>query len=515
MHGNRHTVQTRISSCRKGIKANWGSEVEALLGDLCPPQLTRHILDKLYRLSKLSSWHGPNGAKQLLQHRVSERLSSPKTSKVEYVTQIDISRVLQDLVSALDETLHLESIEISDGRRQSDVEIHDEKEEAAVPSDRHTPIEQVTTSDEPQQNNRLLFTCPDSGTVSSHLQKEKERASIIYRFQPVPPQYPKYEPKRVFERFAGLNHSYQQYSSSNQVLQLGICLDQYSPILSHIADETNMYRHHHYQPPEADAKFGRIRQMFYSLIQQLLRQDPVAYALSAALIPSCDWRLIAYPETPIDSSEMLDKKTLLHNVDHAIMPANARDHKVLQVSVRVLETTGITMHRLLAQTEEVLTYDLNICSTSSELPVSKDLEHVRFLGWYSAVPVDHAQLLDGSKRLWSEVAACHRDLVAPSVKPLGQVLWYGYPKERFGGTVQFQSCSALGDALIGRRKWTDPEVLYEQNLLLGEDDAKSREYVFQTRVRMLKEYEESYQKMKNVEMAAFGESSFFVHERNK
>jgi hypothetical protein len=71
------------------------------------------------------------------------------------------------------------------------------------------------------------------------------------------------------------------------------------------------------------------------------------------------------------------------------------------------------------------------------------------------------------------------------------------------------SSSAIGDALIGRRKWTDPQVVEERDILLGSDWAKARDYVSMVRNKMLARYAETFRQLEEVERKAFGDHSYF------
>jgi hypothetical protein len=56
--------------------------------------------------------------------------------------------------------------------------------------------------------------------------------------------------------------------------------------------EFGINRHHH--TPAGTSQLGKLRNMYYSLVQQLAREDPVWYALTAAARPDKQWRLISY-----------------------------------------------------------------------------------------------------------------------------------------------------------------------------------------------------------------------------
>lgn len=56
--------------------------------------------------------------------------------------------------------------------------------------------------------------------------------------------------------------------------------------------EFDLYRHHLRDPSEHN---GWLRNMLYSLIQQVMRQDPLYYRYYVLLRPDQQWRLISYP----------------------------------------------------------------------------------------------------------------------------------------------------------------------------------------------------------------------------
>ena len=55
-----------------------------------------------------------------------------------------------------------------------------------------------------------------------------------------------------------------------------------------------MYEHHFHSKGNNGKRLGWLRNMWYSLIQQIVRQDPVYYALVVSLRPDKNWRLISY-----------------------------------------------------------------------------------------------------------------------------------------------------------------------------------------------------------------------------
>ena len=87
-------VLARMQTACKGIRERWGGWAPDLLADLAPPRFTRHVLEMLHRLSKASLLED---AMDVLRRLVNARLATPKTSKVTWITQGDISKALLQL----------------------------------------------------------------------------------------------------------------------------------------------------------------------------------------------------------------------------------------------------------------------------------------------------------------------------------------------------------------------------------------------------------------------------------
>ena len=62
-----------------------------------------------------------------------------------------------------------------------------------------------------------------------------------------------------------------------------------------ISHEFNAYDWHYYPEGDGTTRRGWLRTMYYSLIQQLVRMDPVYYALNVAARPDRNWKLISVP----------------------------------------------------------------------------------------------------------------------------------------------------------------------------------------------------------------------------
>jgi hypothetical protein len=134
--------------------------------------------------------------------------------------------------------------------------------------------------------------------------------------------------------------------------------------------------------------------------------------------------------------------------------------------------------------------------------------------WHTRIQEDHEQLEIPGQHTWSELAACHRDMVAPLRGVSGNAVAHSRPKYRFPAAVQMTSSSALSEAFIGRRRWTDPEVIEERNVLLGPDDAAAARYIHEVRRRLMENFVADFVKLERYERQEFGTNSFFVCRDN-
>ena len=118
------------------------------------------------------------------------------------------------------------------------------------------------------------------------------RGTCRYDQTPVPDF--DFDPMQVFERFARVG-SWETWIAEGSIIIPDIFYYLEEAELQEMIDkEFAIYRHHHHTP-SGTSRLGWLRNMYYSLLQQLCRQDPVWYALTAAARPDRGWRLISYP----------------------------------------------------------------------------------------------------------------------------------------------------------------------------------------------------------------------------
>ena len=61
----------------------------------------------------------------------------------------------------------------------------------------------------------------------------------------------------------------------------------------------------------------------------------------------------------------------------------------------------------------------------------------------------------------SELAEAHRTMTAPPRSPSGHPNVYGTVPYAFPAAIQLDGLGPISDALVGRKKWEDPEVQLE------------------------------------------------------
>jgi hypothetical protein len=131
--------------------------------------------------------------------------------------------------------------------------------------------------------------------------------------------------------------------------------------------------------------------------------------------------------------------------------------------------------------------------------------------WLTAISDDHKSLEIPGQLNWNQIAACHRDLEAPTRGVGGELVTQDRPPFRFPAAVVMDNSSALCDALVGRKKWTDPMVLQEANIVLGSDHTEANQYVKETRTKLVANYLASVYHMYCLEPILFPDNSYVLN----
>jgi hypothetical protein len=130
--------------------------------------------------------------------------------------------------------------------------------------------------------------------------------------------------------------------------------------------------------------------------------------------------------------------------------------------------------------------------------------------WFTAINGDHKSIENPDCMDWEELSNCHSNLAGPTKESLGDRLRKGVAGTRFPGSVHVRSIFSLPLALVGHKKWTDPNVLFERDILLGTDDSRALELAKEMRKQLVDAYELLHPLMEGRETLAFGDGSFFA-----
>ena len=603
--------QDRLLKNINAIRRRWLVDLhQAFPPDLVPPRITYGFSREIHRLSKLISLHR---ATILLKEQVNARIASPNTPKSPFILPIDALNVRQNLTQPLPQLPPPEPLVLtSNSTPSTPAPSHPTPPSLITPTNCRCPsnvLRDLTHSRDDQDKARLFdyvaklgfdaLCHPHLRTLASltlglynnithimltqrltevHCSPSLDHARsenpdwfqkslrpeseadylIVYRFPPLPPTPFRVHPQLIFTRFGGAD-SWATWQKDGTII-LPDLFDHLQPLdlQSAIDVEFEMYRYH-YRPVPGRPAMGFLRNMFHSLIQQVLRQDVVAYAIMVAARPDNRWRLTSYPYTAKYSlpgtrtgflhldlnlqdyfktgrgGNMLTSSVSLDDEDDdnctLVVPGF---HRHIQEWHRRRidrrdDSSGTTTNcsqTYLPEDRRELGYPvprsapkLGFRVTLPQIihgstPISTKPRRVIYT-WLSGVEEDLQTFENKGTLDWDQVSACHRNLEAPARGVGGDIPTHSVPPFRFPASLVLESSSALGDALVARRRWDDPEVLSERDILFGPDHEKAGAYVRQTREELVRKYRKAFGKLEGLERRVFGENSYFLYkERN-
>lgn len=328
-------------------------------------------------------------------------------------------------------------------------------------------------------------------------------------------------------------------------------------ILALAHTEFDMYEYHYAERP-GTPRIGWLRNMWFSLIQQLLRQDPAYYMFYVALRPDHVWRLISCPY--YCKSTLPGEKTAFRHIDINIpdLLATGRGKNILQGSVSLTDEGDrdctellLGMHRHLGdwwkdvesrRPQEVrsyimkihpemwtdedeekyqITWKKQICSTGDARFSLPDIPHGSLgpatiqrrtvLPWFVGIKDDHEQLDTAESGTWSELSVAHRDHLPTKRTVSGfQSAHLGRIPYAFPAVVSLHGLGAISDALVGRRRWFQAEVVQELDVLFGSSADKAASFIRTWRRKAFCQLVSAFERMERAERTAFGKDSFFL-----
>ena len=321
--------------------------------------------------------------------------------------------------------------------------------------------------------------------------------------------------------------------------------------------EFDMYRYH---LRRGKKDWGWLRTMVHSVTQQIIRQDPVYYMAYVALRPDHQSNLIAYPyytkyAKPGDSS-------FFRHIDVNIERCAYEGHGAMMVQGSVSlddeDEDNCTvvlpgMHRRLkdwaerlakrghsskAYVERISPYMFTEEDASrygiswTPVPTSRGAVRITMPGiphgstgpstrvrrtilpWFVGLQKDLETLEIAEGGTWEDLSKAHRDLTAGPATPSGLANRYGPIPYAFPAAVPVMGISAVSDALVGRRRWSDPLVIMEKRGLLFGGAVAREAYVTTWRRKALNQAVGAFLCVRKMEKEVFGEKSFFLAKEN-
>ena len=384
------------------------------------------------------------------------------------------------------------------------------------------------------------------------------------RFNKYAPRYQfhfEINPERIFARFAGVG-KWEEFQKHGTIILPGIFdyIVNNQAMMQCVDTEFQLYNYHYFAEGSGQQRRGWLRNMVYSLIQQLVRMDPVYYALNVACRPDLKWRLISVPYYTKDASpgESTGFQHLDMNV-HQYFHHGAGPVNMIQGSLSLdnEDVHGCTMvvkgfhNNIYTWWKEVIergcdkrhiacgntdTKDLYTkadqakygaatptpCLTGGIRLTRAEIIHGStgstskrrrvIFPWYTGLEEDHDGVDIPGAESWGKLAEYHRDMTPPKKQASGRsASSYGENVECLIPKVWLQSSSYIGSALVGRIKWDGVALMRELSYLFGENDEKAHQFVQEARQRAKEEYEKQFGFLQSLERETFGDASFFLH----
>ena len=329
-----------------------------------------------------------------------------------------------------------------------------------------------------------------------------------------------------------------------------------------VMEEFNMYDWHYRSRP-SKPRIGWARNMWFSLVQQMVRQDPAYYTFYVRCRPDHAWKLVSFPYYA--KRTYPGERTFFRHIDVNIIDfvRSGRGVNALQGSLALSdEDSGNYTELLLGMHREIATWyrrlidrgyakDGYVQRIDADMWTDDDEAHfgygwtkqicrfgdvrlslpglphgstgpatahrVNILPWFVAIGDDHQTLDTAESGTWDDLSRCHRDFDSGTKTPSGlpNSTYGGRVDHKFPATVRLGRLGAISDALVGQTRWDTVDVRRELDILFGDDDDIAWGYVQSWRRNAQQLYCAAFENLVLAEKEAFGENSYFYRkERN-
>jgi hypothetical protein len=336
--------------------------------------------------------------------------------------------------------------------------------------------------------------------------------------------------------------------------------------LAHI--EFDMYLWHLRTDAGNSGSLGWLRNMYHSGIQQLMRMDPEYYRCYVALRPDHHWRLISYPYyakysragdrtffrhidvnvsqylidgrggNMIQGTVSLDDEAI--DMCTEIIPGLHTRDKISDWCSRVKDRLGKgALDDWVSRIQDKKVWsdedkkhfgvdftpfpckkgDARITSPllphgATTMPDREGVVRRTMLPWFVGIQADHSAMEIIDMGTWEELSYAHVSLISASRSPSGKPNHYGTIPYRFPVAMPLKLSSSLSNALVGRERWDMPTTLRELHLVLGQDLDTYESWLREWRKEAKQAYLQHMFYTRDLEMAIFGEKSFWNNGGN-
>jgi hypothetical protein len=328
-------------------------------------------------------------------------------------------------------------------------------------------------------------------------------------------------------------------------------------IMEVVLEEYDMYDAH-LRKINDKPNYGWLRNMYYSLGQQVMRQDPAYYGIYCALRPDMNTDLVSYPyyakyTHPGDSTffrhidiniKDLAKTGRGSNMIQGTLSIDdeASDdctmilpgmHKNIVEWEKILESRGLSTKAMVHRIKDSMfteedekkfgtKWTPQPCQSGQVRVTLPHLPHGAYgpaknvrrtmLPWYCGLQRDLETLEVVESGTWSDLSRAHRDLVAAPLSPSGLPNRYGAIPFAFPAAVELEGLGAISDAMVCRRRHDKVAVVMEKRLLLKGTDHQRETYLQQWRAKAVNAVCDAFEIVKQAEIEKFGMKSYFTRK---
>lgn len=320
--------------------------------------------------------------------------------------------------------------------------------------------------------------------------------------------------------------------------------------------ELDCYMWHQRRVNDKD-NLGWLRNCWYSLAQDVVRQDPLYYMLYISLREDNGYKLISYPyyckytmegdktsfrhidvnipklltehrgKYQIQGSLSLDDET---ETDCTIVVKGFHKDEIIRTwynrwQDKISNSFVHNMRKAYSKQDEK-DFGLFVpvpCKAGQVRVTQPHLPHGALgpaqgprrtiLPCYVRVQDDNTTLEIVEAGTWEELSIAYTSKTLPPSTPSGYGIIYGKPPFRFPASGTFLSQSPLSQALVGRRRWNDCDLLDQVNAMMKHTQKlKDERDTYRKEVR--EEIPKLWEAFVQREVREFGQYSFFYCTRN-